>query len=478
MSTTDTAAARPIRLGIWPASAQASHAILSDLPAHYHTVHLSAASDARELDLLWIDGVADCPREISALARDLPTVVRVLPSDVWGDRTLTNFAWKGADRVLFDSDAHEDVVRETHAGLLPGSARTATLRPAVDVEGMSWDAERTASFNVGWRGTIDAGAATLIYELLAGLTAHDERYQLHVAGPISDAAQVRALAYRAEQTGLARHLHLYGALAQGEDAGFYAQCSHVVTTDVLGGHPLHALQTLASGARAVVRDYDGSRAIFPAELLWNTVGQAVAQITDTNYAPAAYRAFASDHYDRAAQVAQVTDLLDRLFADADSDRASALFADAPTHVGADARARYAQAVAHAEAGRTNEASDLMDGLDVESLADDERLAAHLMALQLALATDATDRALVHADAATDLAPDEPLVLNLAGRALWSAGHDRAGLELLISAAERMTRPSALPFDAEQLRRDAHDASDAMDLPDVAALFADVDAVLA
>ncbi len=479
MSTPRATPSRPIRLGIWPATAHASHAVLSALPAHYHTVHLSSPSDARDLDLLWIDGVAGCPRDVAALAIGLPTVVRVLPSDVWGEGVLTGFEWKGADRVMFDSDAHQALVREMHAGLLPGSARGVTLRPAVDVVQRSWDAERTAAFNVGWRGTLDAGAAALLYELLSELSARDERYQLHVAGPIADVAQARALAYRAEQTGLDRHLHLYGPLAPSEESGFYAQCSHVVVTDVLGGHPDCALQALASGARAVVRDYDGSRSIFPADLLWNTVGQATDQIADAaGYAPAAYRAFASDHYDRSTQIAQVTGLLDRLFADADAGRASLLFADAPTHVGADARARYADAVAHAQEGRTDRASDLMDGLDIAALADGEQLGAHLMGLQLALATDATDRALAHADAATDLAPDEPLALNLAGRALWSAGHDRAGLELLIAAAERSALPSALPFDSDQIRRDASDAARAMGLPDVAVLFADADSVLA
>ncbi len=484
MPTPDIPAlSRPIRLGIWPApkqtpSAQASDAILSGLPAHYHTVHLASASDARELDLLWIDGIANCPREVSALAKELPTIVRVLPSDVWGGGLLTRFGWKGVDRVLFDSDAHHSVVREMHAGLLPGSARTQALRPAVDVATTSWKAERASTFDVGWRGTLDAGACALLYELLAELTARDERYQLHVAGPIVDAAQVRSLAYRAEQTGLAQHLHLYGALAPGDETGFYAQCSHVVATDVLGGHPHHALEALAAGARAVVRDYDGSRATFPDDLLWNTVAQAADQIVDSNYAPAAYRAFALEHYDRPAQIAQVTDLLDRLFADTDSDRASALFAAAPTHTGADARIRYAQAVDHVEAGRVEEASALLDGLDVSALSSDEHLAAHLMGLQLALATDATERALVHADAATDLAPGEPLVLHLAGRALWSAGHDRAGLELLVSAAERAATPATLPFDSGQIRRDARDAAEAMGLSDVAALFADDAAVLA
>jgi hypothetical protein len=468
-----SAADRPIRLGhVSVLTSAPSAALLASLPDHYHVVTLTSAEDARDLDLLWIDGAAGAPLFARQLAAGLPTVVRVRADDVFGDAELRRFPWRDAQAALFDSAAHEATLRDLYSGLLPGSLRTHVLPPAADAPTQPSPLDRTPTFNVGWSGALSAASAPLVFELLHALVARDARYQLHLSGAITNVPAARHLAFQAEQAGLDAHLHLYGALAPAEEPSFFAQCSHVVVADIDGAHPTAALRALAAGSRAVVRAYDGAAAVFPPELTWSTVGEAVEQITDPAFDAGAYRAFVSDQYSPAGQTAAVASVLDRLFADAHAERASDLFRAEPTHTGSAAVARYAQAVAHAEAGRAQEASDLMEGLDIASLDSAEHITAHLLGLQLALATDAPIRALAHADAATDLAPDEPVALNLAGRALWSAGHDRAGLELLIGAAERADTPGAsLPFGADALRRDAFDAATAMGLDEVAAQFA-------
>lgn len=466
--------ARPIRLGIWTSrDPLASAPVLDALPGRYHPVLLAASATAndldRDLDLLWIDGVTGAGLALALAASDAPTVVRVLPDELAGAGALGAFDWSQVDRVVLDSAAHEALLRELHPGLLPPQARTHVLAPAVDVERIAFAADRARTSNVGWQGTLDAASAALLAELLAALVGQDAEAQLHVAGPIADAYAARQLAYRAERMGADDHLHLYGALASGEEAGFFAQCSHVVVTDESGAHPETALRALAAGCRAVVRDYEGARDVFPPELIWNTASEAAAQVAQP-VQPAAYRAFAADHYDRPAQVADAAGLLDRLFADADPSRAARLLAAVPTHTGEAARVRYADAVAASLDGRPADALALMDGLDLSALSSDELAAAHVFGLRLALECDASARALAHADAALDVAPDEPLALNLAGRALWSAGHDRSALEVFVAAAERADAPAALPFDAEQVRRDAADAARAMGLDAVANQF--------
>ena len=91
-----------------------------------------------------------------------------------------------------------------------------------------------------------------------------------------------------------------------------------------------------------------------------------------------------------------------------------------------------------EAGDLERARDLFEGLDYQAMEDvepDDALAARVLALQLCILQERYTDALYHADAALDLAADEPLIHHLAGQAMWAEGHFRTAAEMLVYAAE-------------------------------------------
>jgi predicted Zn-dependent protease len=91
-----------------------------------------------------------------------------------------------------------------------------------------------------------------------------------------------------------------------------------------------------------------------------------------------------------------------------------------------------------ESGDLDRASDLFDRIDyeaIERVEPDDALAARVLALQLCVLQERYKQAMYHADAALDLAENEPLIHHLAGQALWAEGHHRSGAEMLVFAAE-------------------------------------------
>ena len=99
---------------------------------------------------------------------------------------------------------------------------------------------------------------------------------------------------------------------------------------------------------------------------------------------------------------------------------------------------FEQAQQTLEAGNLEEAKNLFESLDYEALHEiepDDALAARVLALQLCILQERYNDALYHADAALDLASNEPLIHHLACQAMWAQGHFRTAAEMLIYAAE-------------------------------------------
>ncbi|MEZ4702872.1 MAG: hypothetical protein R2834_21245 [Rhodothermales bacterium] len=91
-----------------------------------------------------------------------------------------------------------------------------------------------------------------------------------------------------------------------------------------------------------------------------------------------------------------------------------------------------------ESGDLDRARELFERLDyetIERVEPDDALAARVLALHLSIVQERFRDAMYHADAALDLAENEPLIHHLGGLALWAEGHHRSGAEMLVYAAE-------------------------------------------
>lgn len=480
-----TDATAPLRLGVWAGDGNNTHfldPILARLPERYTVVPMGEGGSPTEIGLAlkevdvaffeWAVGPAAFGSQKSA---EVPTVVRLHRYEAYTDWPR-QIAWKHVNDLLFVSDGVRRSFDELHPGLLGEKTRVHVVPNAIDVPAYPFDAAKPRTHDVAFVGRLHlVKNPMLLVQLAAALTKRDPRYVLHVAGGTQHVEVFRYLRYQAEQMGLADKIKLYGHLGPAELRALLAQCSYLVTTSVIEGHPVGVMEGMAMGLKPVIHDFYGARDLFPRDYLWNTVEEAVRLITRGAPAPAEYRAFVEAHYALDAQVARIASILDKAAADYHPERVARLLdgtRDASV-TGAAAEGRMAQAQAYAEAGHYGEALAAFDGVAFDTLPGALHLRARVLALQAALGAGETTDALRHADAATDLAPDEPLALNLAGRALWLAGQKRAAMETLVLAAERAAdaADAALPFDAAQLRRDAADACAALGLDAVAARFA-------
>ncbi len=469
--------AAPLRLGVWAGDGNNTHfldPILKRLPARYHVVRMGNGgspeqieADLKTVDVAWFEWAVGPAAVGSQHSADVPTLVRLHRYEAYTDWPR-QIAWRNVDGLVFVSPGVERSFNEMHGPDLLGThTRTHVVPNGLDVDDYPFSADKKRGYDLAFVGRMHlVKNPMLLVQLMAALVKRDARYTLHLAGDTQHVEVYRYLRYHTEQLGLEKHVKIYGHLDAASLRAMLQKCSYLVSTSVIEGHPVGVMEGMAMGLKPVLHDFYGARDLFPSELLWNTTDEAVRLVTRGSFEPAAYRQFVADHYSLDRQVEAVVALLDRTVAQYQPARVAALLA-VPAHVtGDEAAARVARAHTLADAERYADALAALAGVDFTHFDGEAHVAARVLGARLALACGDATEALRHADALTDLAPDEPLALNLAGRALWEAGQYEAALHPLVAAAEAAEGQTgwALAFDADALQQDAADACAALGKP--------------
>ncbi len=474
----------PLRLGVWAGDGNNTHflePILERLPARYEVVRMGEGGTPDEIgrglksvDAAWFEWATGPALAGSARAQHVPTVVRLHRYEAYTE-TPRHIQWGNIDDLVFISEGVRRSFGEMHPDALASAKTRVHVVPnGIDVDTYPFEAEKVRNHRIAFVGRLHlVKNPMLLVQLMGALVKREPRFELHIAGATQHPEVARYLRYHAEQTGLDKHMHHYGHLDADELRNLLKQCTYLVTTSVIEGHPVGVMEGMAMGLKPVIHDFYGARDLFEAGMLYNTVDEAVRIITRGSYEPETYRRFVADRYSLDAQVSGITSVLDRAVTAYQPARMARLLEAPPTVFGEDAQAALNRAQLYAEAGNFKQALAACDGVDFASLGAADQVPARVVALQLALACGAPTEALRHADAATDLAPAEPLLLNLAGRALWAAGQKQSALETLVYAAEQAetTGPHLLDFDAVQIRQDAFDACSLLGMNQIAHRFA-------
>lgn len=96
---------------------------------------------------------------------------------------------------------------------------------------------------------------------------------------------------------------------------------------------------------------------------------------------------------------------------------------------------YSTAYRLLEEGMLEEAGVMFGNLNYNELSREEELAARVEAIQIAILQERFGDALEHAEAALQIADNEPLIHHLAGKARWQQGDQWTAAESFVYAAE-------------------------------------------
>ena len=136
------------------------------------------------------------------------------------------------------------------------------------------------------------------------LAALPEDYQLHIAGEVQDACTAEYLNDVAIK--MRRSLILYGHIEHSDLSRWWDDMDYCLSTSISEGNPNNVIEAAAKGIKPVVHSWPGAEDQF-APYTFNTVAEAVAQITAPEYDSNEYRGMVLDKFS-LANIERVVDL--------------------------------------------------------------------------------------------------------------------------------------------------------------------------
>ena len=83
---------------------------------------------------------------------------------------------------------------------------------------------------------------------------------------------------------------------------FLEDKDYTLSTSIHEGHPYNILESMARGIKPIIHNFDGAKSLWPSELIYNTIDEAVEKITEQAYDSESYRRFIEDNYSLERQI--------------------------------------------------------------------------------------------------------------------------------------------------------------------------------
>lgn len=261
-------------------------------------------------DVIWLEWGNEVAVRASRMpeARQKPVVCRLHRYEAFAPFP-EQIAWAAIDRLVLVTP-HLQTLLEARLPTLSTQVAMMVIPNGVTCEAYPFE-RREPGFNLASVGYLHARKNPgLLLQILAELVRLDPRYRLFVAGTFQDPLIELYWHHAVEVMGLADHVRLDGW--QDDVAGWLHDKHVLLSTSIHESFGYAIAEAMACGIKPVIHDFPFVKEIWPPELLFRTVREAVDLVTAVDYDSDAYRAYVERNFAFDAQLAQVRALIDEL----------------------------------------------------------------------------------------------------------------------------------------------------------------------
>ena len=218
--------------------------------------------------------------------------------------------WTPVDRLIFVAPHIREILKE----FLPDieeKVKTDIVFNGIDLDKTTFQ-ERGPGHNIAWVGFINYKKnPQMALQILKKLVDIDKQYKLHVAGSYQDSRYKIYLEYMIKEMDLQDNVIFHGWIDDME--GFWNDKNYLLHTSLQEGHSLATLEALGRGIKLVIHNFRGSRGLYPKDIIFNTIDEAVDKITGNCYNTRGYRDWIiKKNWTLKSQLAQTKQIIEGL----------------------------------------------------------------------------------------------------------------------------------------------------------------------
>ncbi|ABC23535.1 glycosyltransferase [Rhodospirillum rubrum] len=258
-----------------------------------------------DADVVWFEW---CAHHAAWATRSLDlggkrVVIRLHSTEIYDSTFPQSIPWEVVDHLIL---VGEDIRGEVEEAI-PGLAKRVEITVIANgVDCTLFRPGRAADPHaIGWVGDVAMKKNPMLaLQIIGALVEEDPRYHLHMAGAMPCRRTARYLAHQIAERGLGAHVSFHGPVSTMP--AWYRAMGALLSTTLYESFGLNILEAMASGCRPVVHNYPGAGRLWPREILFNSVDEAVALLRREDFAD--YRAFA-ETFDLPRQIEATRALL-------------------------------------------------------------------------------------------------------------------------------------------------------------------------
>ncbi len=259
-------------------------------------------------DVCWFEWCDDLlVRASNQLQKRCKIICRLHSFEVFEDTPL-RVNWDFVDELIFVSKH----VQEIFEARTEVSVPKAMVHNGIDLSRLTFT-ERSKSKNIAFLGHVNLNKnPSLLVQILARLVSIDPEYVLHIGGTFQELRTRIYFDHLVRSAGLSENVVLHGWVDDIDrwldDKGY------IISTSVFESFGITICQGMAKGLKPIVHNWPGARGLYPHEMLFNTIEEAVSMIVDGEVQSAVYRGFVEQNYSLHSQLLAIDSLMTTLLA--------------------------------------------------------------------------------------------------------------------------------------------------------------------
>lgn len=264
----------------------------------------------KEADICWFEWCDDVIVHASRLeiAKRKPIVCRLHRYEAFTDMP-GKVQWENVDSLMLVTDHLITILRQMVPGI-EDRVQISVVNNGVATDKIRF-VPRGQGYNIASVGYIHMRKnPMMLLQIMEKLVRFDSRYQLYLAGQFQDKLAKMYWDHMVKEMGLTNHIHFEGW--QKNVTQWLEDKQFLISTSIHESFGYSIAEAMSMGIKPVVHNFPFATRIWPEQILFNTIDEAVGMVTANVYNSKAYRNFVETNYALFDQVTQVRKVLDTL----------------------------------------------------------------------------------------------------------------------------------------------------------------------
>jgi len=282
-----------------------------------YDVKLVVSADANEIteaikwaDIVWLEWANDlaifATNKVPEIANK-KVICRLRGNEAFNANVLNKINWGNIDRLIFVANSMKKIFYQLYPNLDLQSCKEEIVYNGVDLDKFKFSIHKlgynlTVLAHINYRKNPETWI-----QIIDKLKDLDNKYKLHVGGDFQDPLYKEYFEYIKKEMKMEDNFILHGWINEVEK--FLEDKNYIISTSIHESFGYNIAEAMARGIKPIIHNFDGAKTLWPNELIYNTIDEAVERITEQTYDSESYRRFIEDNYSLEEQIYEIEEIL-------------------------------------------------------------------------------------------------------------------------------------------------------------------------